>query len=332
MRRADSALPWGEFELIDKLFAPLARGLAGAFGLKDDVAVLVARAHHDLVLKIDSVIENVHFLAVDPPDTVAQKALRRTLSDLAAKGAAPEAYLLAIALPLTTEQNWLENFVQGLARDQEQFGIALAGGETNRTPGALTITVTAIGWVPEGRLVRRNGAEPGDEVWVTGAVGDAGGGLCILKDATVPRSAARDHLVRRFRVPEPRLAFGVALRGVASAAIDVSDGLLADLGHVADVSRVRIEINSDSVPISSELRALWGDRPETVGRAVSAGDDYEIAFTASAAAADEVNAVAQRTGTAATRIGRVVQGSAGVALLDSSGHVIFVERKGFTHF
>ena len=332
-RQADSPLPWGEFELIDKLFAPLARSLPGAFDLKDDVAVLAPRQGHELVLKTDSVIEGVHFLPDDPADTVAQKALRRALSDLAAKGAEAQAYLLALALPKTTEKSWLEKFAEGLSRDQAEFGAALAGGETDRTPGALTVTITAIGWVPEGRLLRRGGARRGDEVWVTGTIGDAAGGLHILKDKVVlENEAAHDHLVGRYLVPRPRLAFGMALRGIATAAIDVSDGLLADLGHVAEVSQARIEINLDSVPLSSELRALWGKSPETVLRAISAGDDYEIAFTSPAATADEIDAAARRTGTPATRIGRVAEGASEVALLDSSGREMSGQRRGYTHF
>jgi thiamine-monophosphate kinase len=332
-RQADSSPPWGEFDLIDRLFAPLAHGFAGAFDLRDDVATLPARAGHELVLKTDSTIESVHFLPGDPPDTVAQKALRRALSDLAAKGAEPEVYLLAIALPENTERIWLERFVEGLSADQARFGIALAGGETNRTPGALTITVTALGWVPEGRLVRRSGARPGDDVWVTGTIGDAAGGLCLLKNqAVLEDEAAREHLVRRFRVPEPRLKFGMAFAGIASAAIDVSDGLVADLGHVADVSEARIEIELDRLPLSPELRGLWGKDPGAALRAASAGDDYEIAFTAPVEAADEIAAVAGRTLTPATRIGRVVRGSVDAVLLDSTGRGISLQREGYTHF
>jgi len=332
-RQADSPPPWGEFELIDRLFAPLARGFAGAFDLRDDVATLPARAGHELVLKTDSTIDGVHYLPGDPPDMVAQKALRRALSDLAAKGAEPEVYLLAMALPGNTERIWLERFVHGLSADQALFGIVLAGGETNRTPGVLTITVTVVGWVPEGRLVRRSGARPGDDVWVTGTVGDAAGGLCLLKnEAVLQDAAARERLVRRFRIPEPRLEFGTALAGIASASIDVSDGLVADLGHVSNVSRAGIEIELDRLPLSSELRSLWGNGPGWALRAASAGDDYEIAFTAPVEASGEIAAIAERTLTPATRIGRVVRGSGGVALLDPAGREISLHRAGYTHF
>jgi thiamine-monophosphate kinase len=330
--RADPSPPWGEFELIDKLFAPLARGFPGAFALRDDVAVLPPKPGHELVLKTDSLIESVHFLSDDPADTVAQKALRRALSDLAAKGAEPHAYLLAIALPGAIERSWLEKFAEGLLSDQNEFAIALAGGETNRTPGPLTITITALGWIPAGRLVRREGAKPGDAVWVTGTIGDACGGLALLKgeEACADQSAS-DYLVARYRLPEPRLALGKSLRNFASAAIDVSDGLIADLGHIAEVSQVRIEIDSVAVPLSAELGALWGGEKEKTLRAVSGGDDYEIAFTAPLSAAPEIDAESRSLSLPVTRIGRVVEGT-GTALLDSSGREIPLSRRGYTHF
>lgn len=328
---ADTPIPWGEFELIDRIFAPLARGFPGAFDLKDDVAILEPRAGLELVLKTDSTIEGVHFLHDDPPETIAQKALRRVLSDIAAKGAAPEVYLLALALPRAISKSWIEKFVQGLTGDQAKFHVTLAGGETNRTPGVLAITITVVGSVPKGGLLRRSGAKPGDAVWVTGTIGDAAAGLCLLNNRdSLQDGAARDHLIRRFRVPEPRMQFGKLLAGLASSAIDISDGLIADLGHVADVSGARIEIGRDRVPISRELRALWGSGAEL--RAVSGGDDYEIAFTAPPEAAGEISTAARQTHTLATRIGRVVSGSPEVRLLDSSGREVRLEHKGYTHF
>ncbi|MGH6876916.1 MAG: thiamine-phosphate kinase [Rhizomicrobium sp.] len=322
----------GEFELIAKLFAPLARDAPGAFGLTDDVAVLAPPAGMDVVLKTDSLIEGVHFLRNDPASTVAQKALRRALSDLAAKGVEPCAYLLALALPCWPDITWLRELARGLAADQAEFGVSLLGGETNATPGPLTITVTAIGYVPEGALIRRNGARSGDLIFVTGAIGDAGGGLSLLREEENEVSAdARNCLVSRYRLPVPRLAFGLALRGLASASIDVSDGLLADIGHIAETSHVRIEIDAGHVPLSAFLRELWGDDLEARKRASGAGDDYEIAFTAPPSAVEALRASARRTATAVTKIGRVALGG-GVALLDLSGTEIEVERRGYTHF
>lgn len=326
----DPARP-GEFALIARLFAPLAKGVPGAFALADDVAVLEPLAGHDVVLKTDSLIEGVHFLRDDPANMVAQKALRRALSDLAAKGAAPSVYLLALALPSWPDMGWLEAFANGLAEDQESFGISLAGGETNATPGPLTITVTALGQVPRGKLIRRLGASPGDVVFVTGTIGDAGAGLALATHRdNAPGNAARDFLLSRYLLPLPRLSLGLALRGIASAALDVSDGLLADLAHIADVSQVRIEIDAADIPLSPALREMSGGN-EAIARAATAGDDYEIAFTARPSKREAIHEVAARAGTAVTAIGRVRAGE-GVVLLDEAGREIPAARKGYTHF
>lgn len=322
----------GEFELIAKLFAPLSRGVSGAFALTDDVALLEPKPGHELVLKTDSLIESVHFLHSDPAGTVAQKALRRALSDLAAKGAEPCVYLLALALPPWPDMNWLEAFAAGLAEDQAKFECALVGGETNATPGPVTITITAVGYVPHGTLIRRNGATPGDSVFVSGTIGDAGAGLGLLTNGDIPASAAtRDFLISRYRLPDPRTELGRELRGLASASLDVSDGLLADLGHIAEASQARIEIDAAQVPMSDALREWSGEGTSGRVRAAIAGDDYEIAFTAPRSAADAVLEAARRTGTQVTAIGRVVSGS-GVALLNESGNSIQVLRQGYTHF
>ena len=331
-RDSESMVRPGEFELIAKIFAPLSRGVPGAFALADDVALLEPKPGHDIVLKTDSLIESLHFLRSDPAGTVAQKALRRTLSDLAAKGTEPSVYLLALALPAWPDMNWLEAFAAGLSEDQARFEIGLAGGETNATPGPLTITVTAVGYVPQGALIRRNGAKPGDRVFVSGTIGDAGAGLALATDREIHAgAAARDFLVSRYHVPIPRLRFGRELRGLANASLDVSDGLLADLGHVAAASQARIEIEATRVPISDHLRELWGDGIEARLRASTAGDDYEVAFTVASSGTRAVLEAGRRTGTQVTEIGRVVSGG-GIALLDEDGHPISVIRAGYTHF
>jgi len=321
-----------EFALIAKLFAPLTQNMPGAFALTDDVAVLAPPAGHKVVLKTDSLIEGVHFLRSDPPALVARKGLRRALSDLAAKGAEPCVYLLALALPPWPDMEWLRAFADGLGADQAEFGLSLVGGETNATPGPLTLTVTAVGYVPNCALIRRNGARAGDRVYVTGTIGDAGCGLRLATgNAATVSEGARAFLVSRYRLPIPRLSTGLALRGIASAALDVSDGLLADLGHVADVSGVRIEIDAAEIPLSTALRELWGDSIEARSRAAGAGDDYEIAFTAAAPGSPALSEIARRTSTAITPIGRVVAGH-GVAFLDRAGKEILVETKGYTHY
>jgi len=313
-----------EFSLIAQVFAPLATA-QGAFGLTDDVALLPARADHDVVVTTDALVEGIHFLADDPADSVARKALRVNLSDLAAKGAEPAGYFLVLSLPSRIDMQWIESFARGLGEDQKVFGLSLLGGDTTSTPGALTLAVTAVGYVPAGTLIRRAGAKAGDGVFVSGTIGDAGGGLTILKG----EGGMSADLIARYRVPSPRLALGRALRGIASAALDVSDGLIADLSHIADVSSVRIVVEAAHIPRSGALRAQWGDTSDAIVRAATSGDDYEIAFTAPSESA--VMDSARRAKTSVTCIGRVQRG-AGVALVDASGREIAVPRTGFTHF
>jgi thiamine-monophosphate kinase len=303
-----------EFEIIARYFAPLAG--EGAFGLKDDAAVLSARAGHDLVVTTDTISEGVDFFAFDPPDTIAQKALRVNLSDLAAKGAEPASYLLNLTLPRTVTPHWLTGFAAGLAHDQETFGLSLLGGDTGAGP--LSIAVTAFGFVPHGKMVKRSGAKIGDAVYVTGTIGNSGGGLAILKrEKHALSDADRDHLTACYRVPQPPVAFASSLRDIAHASVDVSDGLIADLGHVAAASGVRIVVEGERVPLSAPLRALWG--ADTVLRAVTAGDDYQIAFTGPAGLEG-----------AFTRIGRAEKGQGVNLMLD--GDEITVSKPGYRHF
>ncbi len=319
-----------EFDLIARLFAPLATA-PGAFGLKDDVAIIAARAGFDLVVTTDAIVEGVDFFSGDPPAGVAAKALRVNLSDLAAKGAEPAAYLLNLALPRGVDMPWLEDFARGLRDDQARFGITLLGGDTGSTPGPLSVAITAFGHVPQGQMIIRGGARLGDAVFVTGTLGDSGGGLALLKgEAGADLSAGlRAFLIDRYRLPQPPVLFGPALRGIATAAVDVSDGLLADLGHVADASGVRIAVEAARIPISPALAVLWGRDTVSILRAATAGDDYQIAFTAPLSSEAEIAKGAHDT--IVTRIGRVESG-VGVALLDAAGHEIAVARRGFRHF
>jgi thiamine-monophosphate kinase len=318
----------GEFELIAKLFAPLSVKAAGAYGLTDDAATIQPPPGCELVVTADLLTADVHFRAVDPPELIARKALRVNLSDLAAKGAAPLGYLLSLALPRDWTLPWMQAFAGGLDVDQDIFSVALLGGDTTSTAGPLTIAITAFGFVPAGTMLRRNGAKPGDLVFVSGTIGDAGLGLAALNgDLPNISSSDRDALVSRYQRPSPRLALGGALRGVATASLDVSDGLLADLGHIAKISGLRLAVDADRIPLSPALRTSGG----SLLSAVTAGDDYEIAFTAPAAKRDKVLRAAAQAAMPVTEIGRVEAG-AGVALLDSSGREIPVSRTGYRHF
>jgi thiamine-monophosphate kinase len=305
-----------EFGIISRYFAPLAG--EGAFGLKDDAALLPARAGHDLVVTTDTISEGVDFFAFDPSDAIAQKALRVNLSDLAAKGAQAAHYLLNLSLPHSVSESWLAGFAQGLARDQKTFAISLLGGDTGATDGPLSIALTAFGFVPNGTMVKRSGACVGDAVYVTGTIGDSGGGLAIFKrEKYTLNEADRDHLIACYRVPQPPVEFAGALRAIAHASVDVSDGLIADLGHVAAASGVRIVVEGEAVPLSPPLRALWGN--DALQRAVVAGDDYQIAFTAAPGLEGPF-----------TCIGRVEAGE-GVELL-VAGRKTVLPSGGYRHF
>jgi thiamine-monophosphate kinase len=321
-----------EFAMIAELFAPLAAKAPGAFGLTDDAATLNIGRGEELVVTVDALVEGVHFLRDDPADTIAKKALRVNLSDLAAKGASPRGYLLALSLPSWIDDAWLTEFAAGLREDQEKYSIDLLGGDTTFTPGPLTLSITALGAVDAGRMITRAGAQPGDGVFVSGTIGDAGGGLALLKSQGGKISAqARDSLIARYRLPEPRLAFGRRLVGLASAALDVSDGLIADLTHIAQRSHVRVVVDAPRIPLSPALVSLWGKDRDAILLAASSGDDYEIAFTAPQAARAEIAKASETAGVPTHEIGRVERGD-GVLLLDEKGEPIPVARPGFTHF
>ncbi len=320
----------GEFELIAEVFAPLARGHDLAFGLTDDAALLRPRPGRDLVLTKDALVAEVHFPADEAPGLVARKLLRVNLSDLAAMGAEPVGYLLALVLPNDLAEDWLEAFAAGLADDQEAFGLTLLGGDMVATPGPLTLSLTALGEVDEGRALRRSGAREGDLVYLSGSVGDAALGLQVLKGKlTGLGQAHREALLDRYRLPRPRLELGQALAGVASAATDVSDGLVADLEHVCRASGVAAVIEAPLLPLSPAAEAALevnaALRPQLL-----AGDDYEILATVPPAGKAKAEAAAAASGVAFTRIGEIRAGS-GADLLDGDGRVVEAGT-GYRHF
>jgi len=322
----------GEFALIARYLAPLAAAWSGAYGLTDDAATLPATGPDPMVVTTDALVAGVHFLPDDPPDLVARKALRVNLSDLAAKGATPLGYLLDLVLPDAIDEAWIAAFTAGLAQDQAEYGVALVGGDTTRTPGPLTLAVTAFGRAGQGGMLRRAAARPGQDVYVTGTIGDAALGLAVLQDrlATLGPAAA-DALVARYRLPQPRVRFGVGLAGLAAAAMDVSDGLVADLGHIAAASGVGAVIEDAAVPLSEAARAALALDAGLRGDVLGGGDDYEILFTAEPAQAGAVARLAHEAAVPATRIGSIVPG-AGVRVIGPDGSDLTPRRGGWTHF
>lgn len=299
-----------EFETINKLLAPLAHPEWGR-GLLDDVAVLPSRPGFDLVLTKDAIVEGVHFLPTDPMDTVAQKLLRVNLSDLAAKGAEPFGYLLACHWSGRCGWPEREAFAAGLAKDQAEFGVHLLGGDTVVTPGPASFSVTLLGWVAKGRAVGRAGARPGDLVFVTGTIGDGVLGLMASQNRISLAPERTAALVRHYRTPMPRSAFAHAVRHHASASVDVSDGLIADLGHIATASGVRIEIDLEPLPLSIAAQAWFDDRVDAeaaMSLLATGGDDYEIALTCRPDAEAALRREADQSHLRITRIGQVTSG------------------------
>lgn len=322
----------GEFDIIRELFAPLAAGAEGAYALTDDVALV---GEH--VVTADMMIEGVHFLKSDPIDLVARKLIRVNLSDLVAKGARPLAYFLTVAWPHSTRRADIETFAKGLGEDQAAFRLSLLGGDTTRhaeKSAPLTLSATFLGQAPRAGIVRRKGAASGDDLYVSGTIGDAGLGLAALQKRDKFSPADKEFLTGRYRLPEPRATLGGALPGLASASIDVSDGLLADAGHLADLAKLRIEIDAAAIPLSTAA-VRWlekqEDREAALAKIASFGDDYEILFAAPPARRRAVEMAAKLSKTAVARIGCFAKGN-GVILRSADGAEISAAAKGFDHF
>ncbi|HTW51030.1 MAG TPA: thiamine-phosphate kinase [Stellaceae bacterium] len=320
----------GEFGRIREIFAPLA-GL-GSFDLTDDAALLDCPPGYRLVVTVDQAVEGVHFLPDDPPSLVGKKLMRRNLSDLAAMGATPRHYLVTSALPKSRDDDWVRRFADGLAEDQHRYGLALLGGDSTSTSGPATLTLTAIGHVASGQEIRRKGAQPGDRVWVSGTIGDAFLGLRALR-GEYPKLAPehREALTARFRLPEPRCQLGPALIGIARAMIDVSDGLVADLGHICETSSVGATVVLPRVPLSPAAGALVGEDRELLAALATGGDDYELLFSAPPEADDEISSLSRGLGLPITEIG-VIEPGASVRIIDAAGREVPVAKAGWRHF
>jgi len=306
-----------EFGLIARHFRPLAG--PGGLGLLDDAALLDPPPGRTLVLTADAMVAGVHFLPDDPAELVGRKLLRVNLSDLAAMGAVPLAYLMTVSAPKETPDAWFAAFAGGLAQDQAAYGIALLGGDTTHTPGPLSLSLTCIGHVAPGGAVRRSGAQLDDEVWVTGTIGDGALGLLAAQGKLADPDGA---LADRYRLPRPRL--GLLEPGLVAAAMDVSDGLVQDLGHLARAAGLAAEIEADQVP-----RSRTG--PDWLETCLTGGDDYELLMAVRPGQAAALRARARAVGVPVTRIGRFSLGS-GVRVLATDGAEIRLARAGWSHF
>ena len=324
-----------EDDLIARYFAPLA-GPAG-LRLSDDAAELTPKPGEDIVLTKDALVAGVHFFADDPPGAIAQKALRVNLSDLAAKAATPLGFLLGLALPPDWTEAWLAAFAKGLGEDAARFACPLIGGDTVRTPGPLTLSITALGGVPHGRMVRRQAARAGDRLYVSGTIGDAALGLRLRRAApedtdwiAALNAAGRAHLAARYLMPQPRLALRAALRENASAAMDISDGLVGDCRKLLGGLGARVELAR--APLSQAARAAIAFAPKLFDAAVTGGDDYEILCAVPPAKASAFEAATQAAGVAVTDIGEVFQVGAAPQFLDMSGQPQDYKQGSFAHY
>jgi len=316
-----------EHDIIQTYFAPLSNSIAGTFGLTDDAAALDIPAGHQLICTTDGLSEGVHFFTGDDPFQLAQKLMGVNLSDLAAMGATPLAYLLTLYLPRSTTARWLERFSEGLKESLTVYGGTLAGGDTITHNGSLSLSLTAMGTVPANTALTRKGAKAGDYIYVSGTVGDSYAGLQCLKNPDMPglSERQRNSLIARYHVPTPRIELGLALRPVAHSCIDISDGLIADLNHICRQSKVGATLLLTSIPLSDAARA--GMLPAT--DLITGGDDYELLFTL---APEQAALLPRLPELPLTHIGYITESDAyRVSLLDEQGQPIDLQRMGYSH-
>jgi thiamine-monophosphate kinase len=318
---SDSPLP-GEFALIARHFRPLAG--PAALGLTDDAALLTPPPGRELVLSVDAMVGGVHFLPDDPPDLIGRKLLRVNLSDLAAKGATPIGYLITVAAPRDTPDRWFASFAAGLAKDQQEFAVTLLGGDTTSTSGPVALSLTILGHVAPSTMVRRAGAQPGDGIWVTGTIGDGALGLAVAQGKLADPTG---HLLGRYRLPQPRV--GLPIAGIASAGMDISDGLVQDLGHLCRAGSLAAEIDATALPLSPPAQQAGTDWLTAI---LTGGDDYELLLAVPPNQEAALQHATREAGMPVTRIGSFHAGPPGVMVRGRDGKPLSLPRGGWSHF
>lgn len=321
----------GEFGLIAEYFAPLAKS-PGALGLLDDGAVLSCGPGQELVMTTDMLVSGVHFLEDADPEEVATKLLAVNVSDLAAMGATPMGYLLVTALTNAQDNNWLSRFAARLDRDQAKYGLSLFGGDTVATPGPLSLTLTAFGAVPEGQSLKRSQAGIGDRIYVSGCIGDSALGLKALQ-GELPHinEQDREYLINCFKNPQPQIKLGESLRGIAGGVADISDGLVADLGHICEASNVGAKIFADKIPLSNSAKKVLEIDEQHLNTILSGGDDYQLVFTVSDESQSKIHKLAKKSGLTITCIGHMTEGNQ-VDVIDAHDNIIHLKTTGYEHF
>ncbi len=329
----------GEFDRIATYFKPLAAGFAGAFQLGDDAAAFNIPEGQELITTADAMVEGTHFLVGASAESVAWRALRSNISDLAAMGATPLAYMLCIGLPERAGEEWLAEFSQALAQDQKEFNCQLIGGDTVGTKGPIFLSITAFGLAPAGAAIRRRiktplGPNEKLDVYVSGSIGDSWAGLTALQQKTEwADDAARKFFMQRHLKPSPRVALGLALREFALAAVDISDGLVADVGHIAEQSSAAVTLEASAIPFSPAMERAIAHKPELLTNAITGGEDYELAFVARPEDAARIKELSKKLTLRLTRIGALHAGKAGnVAVIDAKGQQLQLIQGGWNHF
>ncbi|MEL0105838.1 MAG: thiamine-phosphate kinase [Rhodospirillaceae bacterium] len=320
-----------EFGLIAEYFAPLAKS-PGALGLLDDGAILQLEPDQELVMTADMIVSGVHFLPSAQAEEIAIRLLAVNVSDLAAMGAAPIGYLLSVALTDEQDGNWLARFSKRLERDQQNYDMVLLGGDTVSTPGPLTLNVTAFGSVPKGQALQRSHAQPGDAIYVSGTIGDSALGLMALQNQLPDiGEGISTALIERFQNPQPRVALGQSLRGIAGGVADISDGLLADLGHICKASNTGATLFAGEIPLSAAARTVLEKAPNLIDSVLSGGDDYELIFTISGESQHQFDQLQNTSALPLTQIGEISAGST-VEVRAENGENIDVKSRGYSHF
>ena len=314
----------GEFDQIAQIMAPLADSAKGAFALTDDAAVFSCPSSHEIVVTTDTLIADVHFFADDPADEIAKKLLGVNLSDLASMGARPLHYTLNASYPDTITTEWVKSFADGLCHMQNQYGIVLLGGDTTRTAGPLTLSLTAFGTVLKGKALRRKTSRAGDLICVSGTIGDGALGLKVAQDELKDPSG---YLLRRYRKPQPRTELGQALVGIATACMDISDGLLNDFAHM----KVGGDIQLDKIPLSSAAKNATIQDSSLISAVLNGGDDYELLFTINPDDVDKVEIIAEKTKTKITIIGSISE-KTGIRVHQSNDELLADIPSGYRHF
>jgi thiamine-monophosphate kinase len=326
-----------EEAIIAAFWAPLAEGFPGAFGLKDDCAAFSPPPGCDLVATTDAVVVGVHVLPDETPDAIAWKALAVNVSDLVAKGASPFAYLMSLGLPEAPDREWLAAFANGLAQAQAAFGCRLIGGDTDRVPGPLSVSITALGTVPCGTFVQRATAQVGDRVYVSGTIGDAALGLALRRDPSLAArwrldAAGRGLLESRFRRPEPPVALAVVVRTYARAAMDISDGLVKDFDRLCRTSHVGGRLEAARIPLSAPASTVVGANGVAIETLLTGGEDYEVLAVVAPERAADFERAADAAGRPVTRIGEILEPSAGVSVIGADGLALNFTATGWDHF